>query len=96
MCLVLVMATLLSYTSGQGRVGWGSQGVDRGGVSYIGQGDMSQPMGDSDGFWGQMDQPNRNKDILKAKYELIGQKYNNKNAKIVSRKYQELVIFKNP
>ena len=49
---------------------------------------MSQPMGDSDGFWGQMDQSNRNKDILKPRYELIGQKYNNQNAKIVSRKSQ--------
>ena len=88
MCLVLVMATLLPYTSGQGRGGWGNQGVNRGGVRYISQGDMSQPMGDSDGFWGQMDQSSRNTDILKLRYELIGQKYNNQNANIVSRKYQ--------
>ena len=80
------MATLLSYTSGQGRGGWGNQGVNRGGVRYLSQGDISQPMGDSDRFWGQMDQSNRNNDILKLRYELIGQKYNNQNEKIVSRK----------
>ena len=81
MCLVLVMATLLSYTSGQGRVGWGNQDVGRGGVCYIGQ-------GNGDGFWGQMDQSNKNKDILRARVDVIGQTYNNQNENIVSRKYQ--------